>query len=439
MNHDIERGPYGAQLSLQVPEGSQTIPYQLEILMTDRPEGLLPVFRQATVKGIRFVCPVTGLVTLAEWTREKRLTRRQAVAILQQVKLLGADLPDHLLHAEQLLLHPDLLFLSPEELKIQAIYQPFLPVSSAFNEQQLAEWLGDALYRNRLMRRVWKKRCAKTLSGPLSEVAPSNDDPSEMPVSHSVPHSAVSLWIRLLAGIQAIVFLLTILPPLWPNRISGPLSSFRVPLLVLLLVTILIQLLLLAKDSAWLVKLTTIRKKQAEKKSENQASQPEAQDRQQSFVGLISKIRTAFKLKERAEAADPVVIREQPTELLSSKQATFRLATLSEGMIGTAAELAGQRAFILTEDFLIGRDSHVVDLCLTGHAVGRSHARITRKGATFFLMDLGSKNGTRLNGERLNKLVDYRLPDRCQVQFADRLFYFEAEELAGQIPVVRET
>ena len=144
---------------------------------------------------------------------------------------------------------------------------------------------------------------------------------------------------------------------------------------------------------------------------------------------VLKKIRAS--IKERAEKSEASLgrVREMPTELLSSKQALFRLATLSEGMIGTAEETAGQRAFILTEEFVVGRDFRLVDLCLTGYAVGRRHARISRKGATFFITDLGSKNGTRLNGELLNKMVEYRLPDRCQIQFADRPFYFEAEEL----------
>lgn len=418
MSHDIERGPYGAQLSLQAPEGSQIFSYQLEILMTERPEGLLPVFRQASPQGTRFVCPVTGLVTLSERMKEKRLTNHQAAEILQQAVHLVSGLPDHLLNAEQLLLHPDLLFLRPQELQIQAVYQPFLPVSEVFGEQRLAEWLGDAVYRSRLMRRFWEKRCqailSELMSEPMSELM-SDAIPSRSDLHSSDPHSPdspilVSLWVRLLAGVQAVAFLLTVVPLLWPGGSSALLSGIKIPLLVLLLVTIAVQLLLLSKDTPWRTRLNRLKE-----------------------------IRTAVKRKERPKTADPVVIREQPTELLSSKQATFRLATLSEGMIGTAAELAGQRAFILTEDFLIGRDSRLVDFCLTGHAVGRSHARITRKGATFFLTDLGSKNGTRLNGECLNKLVDYRLPDRCQIQFADRLFYFEAEELAGQSPIVRGT
>ncbi|NLC84553.1 MAG: FHA domain-containing protein [Ruminococcaceae bacterium] len=138
-----------------------------------------------------------------------------------------------------------------------------------------------------------------------------------------------------------------------------------------------------------------------------------------------------MEIKKKADAS-PVnqeKMCELPTELLSCRQELFRLATLSEGMIGTKAETAGQRAFILNDEFIIGRDSRSVDLCLTGYAIGRQHARITRQGAAFFITDLGSKNGTHLNGERLNKMETILLPDTCQLQFADRLFYFEAEKL----------
>ena len=423
MNHVIERGPYGAQLSFQVPEGGLTLPYQLEILMAERPEGLLPVFRQSSPQGVRFVCPVTGLISLTELTKEKRLTRRQAETILRQVVKLKAELPDHLLTNEQLILHPELLFVRPHELQIQVVYQPFLPVSEVFSDRHLADWMGEAICGSRLRRRCWKKHCQAILA----------EQTSGATAMHSVPHSTVSLSVRLLAGIQVSAFLLTVLLIIWPDFPIASLADMKLPLLLLLLVTIPVQLLLISKDSSWSIHLNGLR----DKSGDIQMKQSDSNRWQLVYQRLATKIKTVFQSGERPKAADPVLLREQPTELLSSKQATFRLATLSEGMIGTAAELAGQRAFILTEDFLIGRDSRLVDLCLTGHAVGRSHARITRKGATFFLMDLGSKNGTRLNGECLNKLVDYRLPDRCQIQFADRLFYFEAEELAGQDPIVR--
>ena len=56
--------------------------------------------------------------------------------------------------------------------------------------------------------------------------------------------------------------------------------------------------------------------------------------------------------------------------------------------------------FVLTGDVIIGRDT-TADLCLPHVRVSRLHARIRRGAATAIVEDLGSANGTFINGRRL--------------------------------------
>jgi predicted component of type VI protein secretion system len=59
------------------------------------------------------------------------------------------------------------------------------------------------------------------------------------------------------------------------------------------------------------------------------------------------------------------------------------------------------REFELTQpEIIIGRDPSV-DITISSEAVSRRHAKLTRSGEAFFLEDLGSSNGTYLNGTRL--------------------------------------
>ena len=51
-------------------------------------------------------------------------------------------------------------------------------------------------------------------------------------------------------------------------------------------------------------------------------------------------------------------------------------------------------------EIIIGREPSV-DLPIPSPAVSRRHARLIREGAGYALEDLGSSNGTFLNGERL--------------------------------------
>ncbi|HEY7515044.1 MAG TPA: FHA domain-containing protein, partial [Vicinamibacteria bacterium] len=66
--------------------------------------------------------------------------------------------------------------------------------------------------------------------------------------------------------------------------------------------------------------------------------------------------------------------------------------------------------------------------CLDAASVSRHHARIQVEGARVTLEDLGSKNGTRLNGEPLQSPQELRDGDRVrlgEVQMLNRSLPFD--------------
>lgn len=69
----------------------------------------------------------------------------------------------------------------------------------------------------------------------------------------------------------------------------------------------------------------------------------------------------------------------------------------------------------------IGR-SNTSTLMLASEKVSRRHAMIQTQGMEFWLIDLGSANGTYLNGRRVGQ--PSRLNDRDQVTIADFQFVF---------------
>ncbi|MBN1955112.1 MAG: FHA domain-containing protein [Anaerolineae bacterium] len=71
-------------------------------------------------------------------------------------------------------------------------------------------------------------------------------------------------------------------------------------------------------------------------------------------------------------------------------------------IIAYEGELDGQRWLIEGESMLIGRGSDC-DITLPKRQVSRHHARIERRSDGFFVLrDLGSKNGTYVNGEEVS-------------------------------------
>lgn len=118
---------------------------------------------------------------------------------------------------------------------------------------------------------------------------------------------------------------------------------------------------------------------------------------------------------------------DHQTVLIAANPADFRMALLAEGKPGTPEENEGLRAFILIDEFIIGRDPKSCDLCLSDPGIGRQHARITRRAGSFFISDLGSRNGTRLDGTKLLKNTESLLPDQSLIEFADHSFYFQVD------------
>ncbi|MDQ7778485.1 MAG: sigma 54-interacting transcriptional regulator [Planctomycetota bacterium] len=61
-------------------------------------------------------------------------------------------------------------------------------------------------------------------------------------------------------------------------------------------------------------------------------------------------------------------------------------------------------SYLVEGNLTMGR-SEENDIQLTGHGISRVHARVTKKGARFFIKDTGSKNGVHVNGKRVTESV----------------------------------
>jgi hypothetical protein len=105
----------------------------------------------------------------------------------------------------------------------------------------------------------------------------------------------------------------------------------------------------------------------------------------------------------------------------STRPMTVRLAFQDSGR---------EVEFTLTKEVSIGRLDPAtatfpdIDLTTDGaleKGVSRRHAKITRKGAEVFLEDLGSVNGTLLNGKRLTPYLPHVLASEDEIRVG-RLF-----------------
>jgi hypothetical protein len=135
----------------------------------------------------------------------------------------------------------------------------------------------------------------------------------------------------------------------------------------------------------------------------------------------------AYLLTEGRKRTDPLVSEEVDwmetemgtTGLLDNPDAeplTVRLSIPDSGR---------QVEFTLTKEVSLGRLDPAtatfpdIDLTTDGaleKGVSRRHAKITRKGTELFLEDLGSVNGTLLNGKRLTPYLPHALSDKDEIR-----------------------
>lgn len=85
----------------------------------------------------------------------------------------------------------------------------------------------------------------------------------------------------------------------------------------------------------------------------------------------------------------------------------------------------GSETIFLTKfPFMIGRLEEQVDYCLKNPAVGKLHAEITRDPEGYSITDINSRNGTMINGERLEPGKSYKLKNGDDITIANEEFVF---------------
>ncbi|HYX62176.1 MAG TPA: DUF1707 and FHA domain-containing protein [Streptosporangiaceae bacterium] len=142
------------------------------------------------------------------------------------------------------------------------------------------------------------------------------------------------------------------------------------------------------------------------------------------FTDLPPRRPGAGKLMARIRA----LLRTQQAAGPSYEQAALRIPPPLHAWPGQSAPLANPVPLAFPPGsgvrFTIGR-TRDCDLCLTDLSVSRMHALLVRREDGWVLSDLGSHNGTRLNGWLVREAVRVRAGDR--VEFGSMAFIIQGD------------
>lgn len=91
-------------------------------------------------------------------------------------------------------------------------------------------------------------------------------------------------------------------------------------------------------------------------------------------------------------------------------------------LIAREGQLAGERWTIEVPEFIIGRGNDC-QIILPERQVSRHHAKILTEQGKYILHDLGSKNGTHLNGQRVAGSTQLKDGDEIQIALRVKLLF----------------
>lgn len=94
-------------------------------------------------------------------------------------------------------------------------------------------------------------------------------------------------------------------------------------------------------------------------------------------------------------------------------------------LVGQSGPLSGQR-WMVRDSLVIGRDAGC-DIMIPSRQVSRRHARLVVTGEGTSIEDLGSKNGTHLNGETVGEIEILNDGDMIQIAFAQQFIYLSSD------------
>ena len=123
----------------------------------------------------------------------------------------------------------------------------------------------------------------------------------------------------------------------------------------------------------------------------------------------------------------------EPAVPLTPELRETKMLRPTPGHFAWLAVLNGPRKgheFRLKEDVFIGRDGTRCEVVLEDLAISQLHARIKREEGQFILHDLGSRNGTFVNGEQVYR---HPLSDKDRLQLGEtQLMFIEVREQETQ-------
>jgi pSer/pThr/pTyr-binding forkhead associated (FHA) protein len=150
----------------------------------------------------------------------------------------------------------------------------------------------------------------------------------------------------------------------------------------------------------------------------------------------VGGIRLKFNTSASAPSAAPETPKQAKTEFIKKQSESEHLGQL---IIYSGATI-GLSFALKPPSVSVGRESEGNDIALQNQTVSRKHARLDWRDGKWYVTDLGSGNGTHINGRLLSSDVEVALAAKDEAQFGDvKLMYIPPSASPQPKPVLPMT
>lgn len=483
---DYESGASSSYLVLKLDTDSQLLSYQIEMIANNRCTGIIPMEKRHVNDKIKLYYNITSLSAVEYYLKRKKLSPSEFIMLLRGIIKVISDCRYYFLNENSFLIDEKYIFINPATLEVSIIYVPLkmeedvntnykafvsnLILNTAIFDEgtsstvtRILNYLREDNFNlagfDKFLAGLSDKNAADDASNELSTDAEKKNvqqkqmdrqlhkqlpDAGSRPLDKPQVHHAVknkqekntaakkvykrnSLLIAALAQVLVIIVIVLLLQMLPAMAEEDRISTAGGVGIILCAADFLLLRKLLDKNN--LVETTAEVKIKAS--SDKKAAQNinigkreicnKVLDRGRDMeepqpLNIAGAIRQATvceygEARGTGESSDTVMLEEEPAV---RKNAYLR--STRDGII--------EKISINKESFIIGRLKDQADYISNNNAVGKLHAELIVREGRYFVKDLNSRNGTRINGKRISSNLEYEMNNNDRLAFANEEFIF---------------
>lgn len=464
-------------ISTNLPE--VVLKYQVEMIRNNSIHNMLALDIRQKDNTVSFYYNITSRISLTQLLKRKKFKRNEFIGIISGITKALLDCKGYLLYERCVLLNADYIYISPDTLQISVVYLPVkmnFDINSKFRDFMMSLIIDSANIddngSDNFLQRIINRLRMETFNigsfqsflmellqsdsfGHVSEASCSRQDilseekdrqstaengkiikperfgrpPVQKREACQAEIGAGAVSIAAFIFFQVAIVALILFGHNHINSMNDdPFAVYSGIGVILIALEVLVYKKLFVDKIfyAW----EDVKKKKIGSpaaKSKNDSMQEKS-----SMTGHINEVfkgkpgtinkkaeekDLSIKCLPQDEASLPVVeIRNETVLLELSKEKYAYLQSDKNGLL--------EKIQISKSDFIIGRLKDQVDYPVKNNAIGKLHAQIIFRDNSYYIKDLNSRNGTFINGARINSNKEYEIRHNDRVTLANSDYIF---------------